>query len=494
MSLSATIATVSVPRWKANTAYAAGDKVVSPNGDTVTAKAAFTSGATYSATNWDLPASLAGKLAATTAATTYATKAEAGSATPAAYAPVKVYAAGKSTMQGLAADLPNKLAYAGVSFLSSAVGGFKISNIAAAVGTRPVAVAAVTVPASGGVTVVPMNLDEPNTYSPATWTGTLAGIPGTVSKPVNVVTWTFTRTASGTATAVAAGTPFIPSPAAGYRGGIALLNTGQNTLTATLLPGWDVERVISMTESLADYFGGTNARVLYIGHFVDQGPPAVSTSRDRIKAFNTHFAAKGARFFDLAAYVTSPDIWTDTGITPTQADLDEQALGNKPPSLSADAAHLNTAGYNAVNNRIRDNLIALGWLPAIPTSFSDDFARADGTRLGAPWTELAGGGQTVLSISSGRPSTLAQQQATQSWTRQCLPRTTRFQTVLRGEARTRQPSTWPSSCAPWTAPTSTSCPAVPARAWKASRYGSRSTEHSPALPARQPPRPLWARC
>lgn len=60
-----------VPRWKANTAYAAGDKVISPAGDTVTAKAAFTSGASYDSTKWDVPASLAGKLDKTDAATLY---------------------------------------------------------------------------------------------------------------------------------------------------------------------------------------------------------------------------------------------------------------------------------------------------------------------------------------------------------------------------------------------------------------------------------------
>lgn len=43
-----------VPKWKPNTAYAAGDAVLSPGGDIVTAKATFTSGATYSAANWNV--------------------------------------------------------------------------------------------------------------------------------------------------------------------------------------------------------------------------------------------------------------------------------------------------------------------------------------------------------------------------------------------------------------------------------------------------------
>jgi len=45
-----------VPFWKPTTAYALGAKVLSPGGDTVTAKVAFTSGATFNQNNWNLPA------------------------------------------------------------------------------------------------------------------------------------------------------------------------------------------------------------------------------------------------------------------------------------------------------------------------------------------------------------------------------------------------------------------------------------------------------
>ncbi|WP_405475600.1 pyocin knob domain-containing protein [Paenarthrobacter ilicis] len=41
-----------VPVWKAATAYTAGQKVIAPNGDVVSAKVNFTSGASYSAANW----------------------------------------------------------------------------------------------------------------------------------------------------------------------------------------------------------------------------------------------------------------------------------------------------------------------------------------------------------------------------------------------------------------------------------------------------------
>jgi len=42
-----------IPAWKASTAYAAGQRVIAPNGDVVSAKVNFTSSAAYSATNWN---------------------------------------------------------------------------------------------------------------------------------------------------------------------------------------------------------------------------------------------------------------------------------------------------------------------------------------------------------------------------------------------------------------------------------------------------------
>lgn len=48
-----------VPKFKATTAYLAGDAVLSPAGDTVAAKVNFTSGASYNAADWNLSTSYA---------------------------------------------------------------------------------------------------------------------------------------------------------------------------------------------------------------------------------------------------------------------------------------------------------------------------------------------------------------------------------------------------------------------------------------------------
>lgn len=54
------IKTDSVPKWKATTAYLAGDKVVSPSGDVVSAKVDFTSGASFNAANWNFSTTFLG--------------------------------------------------------------------------------------------------------------------------------------------------------------------------------------------------------------------------------------------------------------------------------------------------------------------------------------------------------------------------------------------------------------------------------------------------
>jgi lysophospholipase L1-like esterase len=52
-------AATSVQKWQPNTAYAAGQQVVSPNGDVVSAISSFTSAGSYSAANWNLSTTFA---------------------------------------------------------------------------------------------------------------------------------------------------------------------------------------------------------------------------------------------------------------------------------------------------------------------------------------------------------------------------------------------------------------------------------------------------
>lgn len=275
---------------------------------------------------------------------------------------------GSSTAAGLSSHITGLLSPRGVSHLTSyARGSWQISHQAAVTGTRKLAVASVTIPASGGVEVTPINMPEANnTTIYLTMPGVLAGVAGTLATAAGSPAWTFTRTNSGTSVSVPEGSEFIPTALNGRKRDVIFLNPGKNTIT-TNLADWGVERQITLAEKMAEDLGIAEGRVLFIGHFVNTTTAAGHSNRTKIGTFNNYFKQKyGERFFDLNGYLTGSQVWTDTGITPTQADLDEQALGNKPPSLSADNGHMNAAGYAAVAARLVERASSLGWLPAPP--------------------------------------------------------------------------------------------------------------------------------
>lgn len=319
---------------------------------------------------------------------------------------------GSSTMQRLGVDIATMFSRYGTTYhhIAGSVGSFQISHIAAAIGIRPMLTQAFTIPAgTTPVTIVPTNLNESNnTAINVAWVGAFegTGVSGNVQSSPGSSVWTFTRTTAGTAVNVPAGTPYIPSRAAEYQAGVTLLNPGKNTLTA-LTSEWTVERVIELTEEMFDFFSGAGRQVLVLGHFNDTNTPADSAVRDAIGRFNEHMRARyGGRFLDVSAYLTGSQVWTDTGITPTAADLAQQALGNKPPSLSDDNLHLTQVADEAVTTLIESKLRSLGWLNFVPpppplTEIADDFNREDGalglTSVGSqPWKPTAGSSQMAV--------------------------------------------------------------------------------------------------
>lgn len=327
---------------------------------------------------------------------------------------------GSSTMSRLGEDIQAMFAKRNTTYhhTAGAVGGFQISHIAAAVGVRPLLAKAFTIPAgTTPVTITPTNLTEGNNTAVAVaWTGTFAGVPGLIQSYQNSSVWTFTRNTAGVAKEVPEGTPYIPARSAEYQAGVTILNPGKNTLSA-LSAEWTVEKVIELTEQMYDYFAGAGRQVLVLGHFVDTGKPANSITRGPIQQFNSHMKARyGGRFVDISAYLTGSQVWTDTGITPTAIDIAEQALGNKPPSLSgdsggvpgADVQHLSQAADLAVTRLIEAKLEDLGWLNVPPpinqlTTISDDFNRPDGelgvTSIGGQEWKPTGGSSVMAKVA-----------------------------------------------------------------------------------------------
>lgn len=330
----------------------------------------------------------------------------------------KIAGWGSSTMQGFRTAL--RAAFetrAGLSYFNGGVGGQGAANILARLGTRPALIKATTIPASGPVTVTSSNM--PSHAPNISFTGTLAGVPGTLAKATAATQgqFTFTRTTAGDAVTVPEGAPFIPDEGPANRAAVTILNIGKNDMGANGYSGYlTTDVLIAETKKAYDYVSGLGKHVLLMGHYCNPGFAVDSTQRRDVDIMNAFYATYGDRYVDLGGYVSGSDIWTHTGITPTTEDLAEQAIGNLPPSLSSDGTHMIEAAYTAfVENVIVPRMNQLGWLtvteaPATPTAPSDYLLRYTMDYLtstvsnGAEVSALANQGGTLNVELTNKPS------------------------------------------------------------------------------------------
>lgn len=266
-----------------------------------------------------------------------------------------VWGFGSSTMQLLATFLTDK--FAGAEFHGEGKGGERAQQIFARHGSTP-AMLTVTggqIPASGTVAVTASNMPTNQFLKP--FTGTLAGVSGTLSS--TDAQMTFTRATAGAAVTVPDGTPFLPSTLEQVRYSVGLLNAGKNNMSDS---GDVIGLVTSLTNAAYDWMGTFIKRVVVMTHFVDSNQTPGSTQFNNVQGVNANILARyGDTAFDLNAYILSSQIWADTGITPTPTDLTQQGNGLKPDSLSQDAAHLNTAANTAVAMRVQEHFAKLGF-------------------------------------------------------------------------------------------------------------------------------------
>jgi hypothetical protein len=251
--------------------------------------------------------------------------------------------------------------FQGMPFYNGGRAGEAAEETLARLGSRPVRVEEVTLPASGRVIVQAQNMPD-SAGSMAPYAGTLAGVEGTLStRGRHQGAFTFTRTDAGDPVEVSEGSAFRPGH--GQRGGILILNLGKNNLSGSGGTD-DVDTLLQWTRDAVAWNGEANTLVM--GHFVNTHTPRTGSAlREGVSAYNEAARSEfGGQCFDLGGFVTSSEVWEHAGITPTAADRRQQKAGNKPPSLSRDNAHLNLAGEAAMAHRIHEHLSGLEWLPA----------------------------------------------------------------------------------------------------------------------------------
>lgn len=263
---------------------------------------------------------------------------------------------GSSSMQGLAPHLLSTFKSATVH--NEGKGGEWSQQIAARMGAIPALLTVLggSIPASGSVLVTASNV--PPLALMKDFAGTLNGVHGTLSS--NGTTQTFTRTSPGSATEVPSGTPFISEVGNASRQHITMLWPGKNNLKTV----GAVPLVIEQTEMMFAWLSPMLIkRCVVLTHFVDSDQSPGSTQHNQVAQVNADYLARyGSLCIDANAYILSPQVWADTGIMPTAADLQMQSNGVKATSLSSDNLHLNDTAEAALAGFVRQHLQNLQWV------------------------------------------------------------------------------------------------------------------------------------
>jgi len=234
-----------------------------------------------------------------------------------------------------------------------------------------------TIPASGPVTVTAYSVDillQGGFSGALSLTGTLAGVPGTLSGS-NVAgrgtsTYTFTRAAAGASTPCPANTPFIPDNGVSSRPNIQLLTYGRNDGTSSATP------ILNALAASVAYQTSLEKRYLVGGVLAAIG----DTLANFTTINNAISAVYGPRFVDLNAVPTTDEM-TAIGFVPDNygaypnghTDAADIAAGYIPTGMRAgafdgtgtDFLHLNDFGYALWALRYYRKIRSLGWFSGL---------------------------------------------------------------------------------------------------------------------------------
>lgn len=235
------------------------------------------------------------------------------------------------------------------------VGGEGSRTIAARLGAVPamVTVTGDTIPATTDPVVVTLaGMDDGGDVRPLLQGSAgvnpcqIAGVTGTLSEAGGG--YSFSRSEAGDSVAVPWPVPFIPD-GRNRLGDILIMWWGQND------GGSDASRVIARQQATIEEMTALNKRWLVVG--LPSGDDSLRAGMDQqfIDAF-------GRRFVNVRKHLATVAALDARGITPSQTDLDQIALGRVPESLRADGTHFNDDGYILTAELIHQRLTELKFL------------------------------------------------------------------------------------------------------------------------------------
>lgn len=260
----------------------------------------------------------------------------------------RVIVAGDSTQTG---DWPNQVGAAiGQTITRIGYGGQSATETAGLVGamSTTVTVSGSQIPASGPVSITAINISILYNYDALTrsTTGTLAGVPGTLTIGAASApgqrdgAYTFTRAAAGSVVACPAGTPFIPDNQALVRDAILIVCTGTNSRADPVgnLAAWK-----AIDNMMRAYFKSA----FFVAPRNQSNETTGSANHTAIlKGERLGRQFFGPRWLDLRRYLID-DALSIAGLTPTSQDIADSANDVIPNTFRSDSLHTFTVAGQA---------------------------------------------------------------------------------------------------------------------------------------------------
>jgi hypothetical protein len=244
------------------------------------------------------------------------------------------------------------------------IGGQTSAAIATRFGGLPmlVSVAGDQVPASGPVTLTARSQTPITNQGAGSFTGRLAGVPGTLAAITSdggaTYTYSFTRTAAGDAVACPAGSAFVFDLAAADQKRTGIIWAGRNDDKSS-------RAAIAITRnavlSMAKSFYAEQKRYLVVSVMTGTNEGTGSNTYNQVAALNAELKATfGERFVDLRRYLIDFGL-VDAGLNPTANDFADIAADTVPRQLLSDGLHGTATFYTLAGNFLARQFNARGW-------------------------------------------------------------------------------------------------------------------------------------
>ncbi|KUM31897.1 hypothetical protein AQ436_01920 [Arthrobacter sp. EpRS66] len=261
----------------------------------------------------------------------------------------------------------------GVTVNNLALSGYCVDELAIRLGAFkvPLTVTGGQIPASGPVEVSTATvIGWRPVGTTRTFSGSLAGVPGTLTRSDSDTMFTFTRSTSGTAVTVPSGTEF-KSDYAGHDADTFFLMIGHNNV-AYNVKGGDAtvaDHVRKGIKRIYDWLSRDIKQVLIMSVTTAVSWTSGTANYATVLQINTNLEQDyTTRYYNLRGYLVNQAIY-DLGITPTSEDLSKMAADTLPPSIMdpgadglGDNTHYSKAVHTLVGDRVHDYATSRDWI------------------------------------------------------------------------------------------------------------------------------------